>query len=169
MTKTELTEISNKYKHEYNNSKQQASIFNHTISTFNHLKQYFESSLSKIHKRKAISILGLFACVPISIACIVLRLPFSIISTGFSFLLLERLVFFNNTIKKFEHCQTYLNKSIRILTDKQLSYEKKCENALSEIIKLENIIPDEIKHTNSSLQKSKTISDNKKDDLSFST
>lgn len=144
MTKEEITNKANSYKHELNNCNVNIDKFDSSINSCNKLKKYFMSKTPEKQKLSNLCLTLGVLILPLSIFYVITLPILGTILLASSIVSFERHFFFKNVTKKFKHCENFFGKITKYLTDKKLNYLIQKEHALQEIYKLENEIPEEV-------------------------
>lgn len=145
MTKLEITEKSNKYKFQVIDCDKSINHYNSSIHCFETLRAYMNHSKNKaIENRKTCGIVATISIVASAIFAF-FALPLSLAFLIASIITAERLYFFHKVVGKFEKCTSILDKTINQLQTKQNNYISQRSYCIEEIIKLEKVIPSQIK------------------------
>ena len=147
MTKSEIIEKANSYKKEYNIQNFNVGKYQQTLNFLNRYKNFFSVRAKKTSSLKnALLITGLVSSVGAGLLLLSsLLASFPLLIT--SIIVLERFFFFNSVNKKFNKCTNYFENLTKKISEKEIDCINQQHQIMSQIIALENEIPDDIKET----------------------
>lgn len=144
MLKEEIVNQSNSYKKELNECTRKAENCHQAMHAFGLLENYYKSKTKQVRLYKNICVFAGVFSTAFAIALIPFALPIALSLCGFSIFAWNRTAFFSDVIKKFDYCHTYFNHVVKYLSDKKETYKTKCDEVLTEITKLETMMPENV-------------------------